>query len=258
MTGTEPSSAHRGQQKLPTRGQKIPIDPTGSRRRRCGAPSIVGTSGSKTGRDQVEIIPLYEELGRYRAVAVLLGCDHKTVKPYERPPLSLGPARRVAARPTSIRELLRRTRDRGAHLNEGSPRRATFETEPRSTADIDHWLMSAGGPALVATCNGVVAGWARISRYTSGPCYAGCYVRASERGDLAERGHGLRRDERTVPRLLDADHARHRALQEGGNAPRRSERPRCCCCDSIASCVTRPDGEHGRTRPTLVAAVPSG
>jgi transposase len=36
----------------------------------------------KSGREQVEIIALYEELGSYRAVAALLGCDHKTVKRY--------------------------------------------------------------------------------------------------------------------------------------------------------------------------------
>jgi hypothetical protein len=30
----------------------------------------------------VEIIAPYEELGSYRAVAALLGCDHKTVKRY--------------------------------------------------------------------------------------------------------------------------------------------------------------------------------
>jgi hypothetical protein len=36
----------------------------------------------KGGREQVEIIALYEELGSYRAVAALLGCDHKTVKRY--------------------------------------------------------------------------------------------------------------------------------------------------------------------------------
>jgi transposase len=36
----------------------------------------------KSGRTQVEIIALYEELGSYRAVAALLGCDHKTVKRY--------------------------------------------------------------------------------------------------------------------------------------------------------------------------------
>ncbi len=30
----------------------------------------------------MQIIALYEELGSYRAVAALAGCDHKTVKRY--------------------------------------------------------------------------------------------------------------------------------------------------------------------------------
>jgi hypothetical protein len=33
----------------------------------------------KSGRTQVEIIALYEELGSYRAVGALVGCDHKTL-----------------------------------------------------------------------------------------------------------------------------------------------------------------------------------
>jgi hypothetical protein len=36
----------------------------------------------KSGREQVEIIALYEELGSYRAVAALAGCDHKPVARY--------------------------------------------------------------------------------------------------------------------------------------------------------------------------------
>lgn len=36
----------------------------------------------RTGREQVEMIALYEELGSYRAVAAIVGCDHKTVKRY--------------------------------------------------------------------------------------------------------------------------------------------------------------------------------
>jgi transposase len=36
----------------------------------------------KSGREQLEIVALYEELGSFRAVAALVGCDHKTVKRY--------------------------------------------------------------------------------------------------------------------------------------------------------------------------------
>ncbi|MGH2713856.1 MAG: arsinothricin resistance N-acetyltransferase ArsN1 family A [Thermoleophilaceae bacterium] len=72
--------------------------------------------------------------------------------------------------------------------NEGiAERRSTFETEPRSEDDIQEWLASPDRPLLVAERDGVVAGWARISPYSSRPCYAGVgegsiYVRASERG----------------------------------------------------------------------------
>jgi transposase len=45
----------------------------------------------KKGREQVEIIALYEELGSYRAVATLVGCDHKTVKRYVELAGELGP-----------------------------------------------------------------------------------------------------------------------------------------------------------------------
>jgi transposase len=64
----------------------------------------------KSGREQVEIIALYEELGSYRAVAALLGCDHKTVKRYvelagERG--QLAPARRRTRITDDYRELIR-------------------------------------------------------------------------------------------------------------------------------------------------------
>jgi hypothetical protein len=36
----------------------------------------------KSGREQVEILTLYDELGSYWAVAALFGCDNKTVKHY--------------------------------------------------------------------------------------------------------------------------------------------------------------------------------
>lgn len=72
--------------------------------------------------------------------------------------------------------------------NEGiAERRSTFETETRSTADIEEWLSSAEHSVLVAEREGVVVGWARIAPYSSRRCYAGVgegsiYVLAAERG----------------------------------------------------------------------------
>lgn len=72
--------------------------------------------------------------------------------------------------------------------NEGiAERRSTFETEPRSEDDIEAWQGSPRHPVLVAERDGAVVGWARISPYSSRPCYAGVgegsiYVRTSERG----------------------------------------------------------------------------
>jgi hypothetical protein len=63
----------------------------------------------KNGRQQVEIIALYQELGSFRAVAALVGCDHKTVKHYvelagERG--QLAPAQRRARLTDDFRELI--------------------------------------------------------------------------------------------------------------------------------------------------------
>jgi transposase len=63
----------------------------------------------KSGREQVEIIALYEELGSYRAVAALAGCDHKTVKRYVELAGELGqfaPPRRRARVTDDYRELI--------------------------------------------------------------------------------------------------------------------------------------------------------
>ena len=65
--------------------------------------------------------------------------------------------------------------------------RSTFETEPRSAADVAGWLDAPGPPLLTATSGGAVAGWARLSPYSTRACYAGIaegsvYVRASARG----------------------------------------------------------------------------
>jgi L-amino acid N-acyltransferase YncA len=64
---------------------------------------------------------------------------------------------------------------------------STFETQPRTTADITEWLGSPRHPLLVAELGDEIAGWARIAPYSTRPCYAGIgeasvYVRASARG----------------------------------------------------------------------------
>jgi L-amino acid N-acyltransferase YncA len=72
--------------------------------------------------------------------------------------------------------------------NEGiAERRSTFETDARSAADIERWFGSPDYPVLVIEHGGVIVGWARISPYSSRPCYAGVgegsvYVRAPARG----------------------------------------------------------------------------
>jgi transposase len=71
---------------------------------------MVGRDGLKSGREQVEIVALYEELGSYRAVAALVGCDHKTVKRYVDLAGDLGqraPIRRRVRVTDDYRELIR-------------------------------------------------------------------------------------------------------------------------------------------------------
>jgi hypothetical protein len=60
----------------------------------------------KSGRTQVELIALYEELGIYRAVGALLGCDHKTVKRYVEAAGEAGQLAPALCRPRSVRLLI--------------------------------------------------------------------------------------------------------------------------------------------------------
>jgi phosphinothricin acetyltransferase len=60
-----------------------------------------------------------------------------------------------------------------AIYNEGiAERQATFETDPRSAADVAGWL-DAGLPYLVAERDGTVIGFARVTPYTDRCVYAG-------------------------------------------------------------------------------------
>jgi L-amino acid N-acyltransferase YncA len=77
-------------------------------------------------------------------------------------------------------------------------RQATFETRPRSAAELRSAIDGPGSPAfLVAECDGGVVGWARLGRHSDRDCYAGV-GEASIYVDRGARGQGLGR------RLFDA------------------------------------------------------
>jgi len=91
--------------------------------------------------------------------------------------------------------------------NEGiATRLATFETEPRTAADVELWLAAGDRlPTLVAEEDDVVLGWARVLAYSDRPVYAGVgevSVYVAERA----RGRGLGRA------LLDALQQRAKEL----------------------------------------------
>jgi L-amino acid N-acyltransferase YncA len=72
-------------------------------------------------------------------------------------------------------------------------RGATFETAPRSAADMAARIDSGGRfPLLVAEDNGTVIGWAGLSEYRPRACYAGI-AEFSIYLDRAARGRGLGR-----------------------------------------------------------------
>jgi L-amino acid N-acyltransferase YncA len=86
-----------------------------------------------------------------------------------------------------------------AIYNQGiAGRGATFETTPRSPADIEAWFDHADRlPTLVAEQAGAVIGWANLSSYRPRACYAGI-AEFSIYVDAQARGHGCGR------RLLEA------------------------------------------------------
>jgi phosphinothricin acetyltransferase len=79
--------------------------------------------------------------------------------------------------------------------NEGiADRIATFETEPRSAADIERLLRERAErwPTVVVVRDGAVIAWAGASEYRARPCYAGVaefsvYVARAARGSGAGR-----------------------------------------------------------------------
>jgi phosphinothricin acetyltransferase len=71
-------------------------------------------------------------------------------------------------------------------------RQATFETRPRRSNEIEGWL-EEGRPFLVATENGEILGFARVSAYSTRKAYAGVGEHGVYVGPAARRrGVGLR------------------------------------------------------------------
>jgi L-amino acid N-acyltransferase YncA len=91
--------------------------------------------------------------------------------------------------------------------NQGiADRGATFETEPRTAADIEAKLSAPDAfPTLVAESDGVVVGWAGLSSYRPRACYAGI-AEFSIYLDRAARGRGL--GSQLLSALVDAARAR--------------------------------------------------
>ena len=91
--------------------------------------------------------------------------------------------------------------------NEGiATRLATFETEPRTAADVELWLAAGDRlPTLVAEEDDVVLGWARVLAYSDRPVYAGVGEVSVYVAEHA-RGRGLGRS------LLDALQQRAKEL----------------------------------------------
>jgi len=86
-------------------------------------------------------------------------------------------------------------------------RSSTFETEPRTAADIGAWLATADRlPVLVADEDGEVLGWSRVLAYSDRAAYAGV-GEVSVYVDAAARGRGLGRA------LLEALEQRARELE---------------------------------------------
>jgi phosphinothricin acetyltransferase len=107
-----------------------------------------------------------------------------------------------------IREAMPRDAGAVARIyNQGiEDRGATFETEPRTAADIESRLEEGDRfPLLIAEREGAVVGWAGLSAYRPRACYAGI-AEFSIYLDRAARGHGI--GKRLLNALVDTARAR--------------------------------------------------
>lgn len=79
-----------------------------------------------------------------------------------------------------------------AHIyNQGIARRiATFETRPRTPADIEHWFSDPRYPILVADAAGSIGGWIAASSYRARECYSGI-AEFSVYIDTEQQGKGI-------------------------------------------------------------------
>jgi phosphinothricin acetyltransferase len=89
-----------------------------------------------------------------------------------------------------------------AIYNQGiAGRGATFETTPRTTADVEGWFQHADRfPTLVIEEGDAVAGWANLGAYRARACYAGI-AEFSIYVDAGSQGRGLGR--RLLGALVD-------------------------------------------------------
>jgi phosphinothricin acetyltransferase len=85
-------------------------------------------------------------------------------------------------------------------------RSSTFETEPRTAADVTNWLASADRLPVLVADDGQVTGWARVLAYSDRAAYSGV-GEVSVYVDAAARGRGLGRA------LLEALEQRARELE---------------------------------------------
>jgi L-amino acid N-acyltransferase YncA len=93
------------------------------------------------------------------------------------------------SKPALVRDARREDCEAVAAIyNEGiAEGHSTFETQPRTVADVSEWLGAPRHPLLVVGHGDEIAAWGRIALYSPRPCYAAIgeislYVCAAARG----------------------------------------------------------------------------